>query len=330
MRTWRASFKGMSVTVQLPSRRKGGNATPTGKFPAYQAVEAPKVQPPVRRNPQRAIDFLRAPELAGDGRSPNPAAQKFLAEKQAERDAISDPREKVALLPWYHTIDLGGGLVTPGGHDHREFVRHVGLPDDLTGLRVIDVATFDGFWAFELERRGAEVVAIDLPDSAQLDWPQGAREIVQAEQLDVPHGEGFNIAAEVLGSKVQRVPCSVYDLPTSGLGPFDLAFIGDVLLHLARPLDALRAVRSVCRDRLILVDTYDPEISGQGQTLIRYQGGWDGLQWWAPSLETLQQYVVDAGFEPPELKGTYQVKGFEDEWAGLHRAVLHSRITPSL
>ncbi len=139
---------------------------------------------------------------------------------------------------------------------------------------MLDVATFDGFWAFEFERRGAEVVGIDLPTSADLDWPWGARDIVQAEKLEVPMGEGFRLAAEALGSKAERVTCSVYDLPTSGLGPFDLCFIGDVLLHLARPLDALKAVRSVCDGRLILVDRYDPTITGQGDSLLRYHGGW--------------------------------------------------------
>jgi tRNA (mo5U34)-methyltransferase len=273
---------------------------------------------------------MRAPDLAGDGTQPNPEAQRMLEEAAAKRAAAKDLADKVGMLPWYHTIDLGDGVVTPGGHDHREFVRHVGLPDDLTGLRVLDVATFDGFWAFEFERRGAEVVGIDLPTSADLDWPWGAREIVQAEKLEVPMGEGFRLAAEALGSKAERATCNVYDLPTSGLGPFDLCFIGDVLLHLARPLDALKAVRSVCAGQLILVDRYDPTITGTGDSLLRYHGGWHEMQWWAASLETLQQWVVDAGFEAPTLHGTFKVRGHDRTNPGFDRAVLHTRVRDPL
>src|SRR5882762_3529258 len=73
---------------------------------------------------------------------------------------------------WYHTIELAPGLVTPGWFDTREVARELPIPETLAGMRCLDVATFDGFWAFEMERRGAEeVVAIDLLDLVGADWP---------------------------------------------------------------------------------------------------------------------------------------------------------------
>ena len=62
-------------------------------------------------------------------------------------------------------------------------------------MRVLDVGTFEGFWAFELERRGAEVVALDVDRIQQLDWPPRLR---PAE--DGRRGEGFELAREALGS----------------------------------------------------------------------------------------------------------------------------------
>ena len=53
-------------------------------------------------------------------------------------------------------LHIRGGVVTPGLFDHRPLVPQYGLPESLSGKRALDVATFDGFWAFELERRGAE------------------------------------------------------------------------------------------------------------------------------------------------------------------------------
>ena len=70
----------------------------------------------------------------------------------------------VQALEWYHTIDLGNGIVTPGHYDHRPYLCHYRLPDNLHGKRVIDIGTASGFFAFEFERRGASVLATDLPE----------------------------------------------------------------------------------------------------------------------------------------------------------------------
>ena len=71
---------------------------------------------------------------------------------------------QVADVQWYHSLELAPGVVTPGWFDLRPMAAKLPWPT-LTGLRCLDVGTFDGFWAFEMERRGArEVVAIDLLD----------------------------------------------------------------------------------------------------------------------------------------------------------------------
>lgn len=322
MPVWKKRWRGASIEVRLPDRLR----RPGGPVEAFEPTSTPAVPPPIPRSPQRALDFLRDPALAGDGTRPNPEAQELLTQAAESRRAAATLGERVSLIPWYHTIDLGDGLVTPGNHDHRELVAHVGIPDDLRGLRALDVATFDGFWAFELERRGAEVVAIDLPTVADLDWPRGARDIVTAEALDLDQGEAFSMAALALGSKVDRRACSVYDLDPEELGHFDLVFVGDVLLHLRDPLAALVSVRRVSGDKLIVMDRYEPAISGTGETLLRYRGGWEGLEWWAPSLETLLQWVVDAGFETPTIEGSYRVRGVNSTEPGWQRAVLHTRV----
>nr|MBA2506600.1 methyltransferase type 11 [Thermoleophilaceae bacterium] len=72
-------------------------------------------------------------------------------------------REAVAANPhWYHSIEVAPGVVTPGQVDLRGTAEKL-LPPSLASTRALDVGTFDGFWAFEMERRGAEVVAIDVP-----------------------------------------------------------------------------------------------------------------------------------------------------------------------
>jgi hypothetical protein len=52
--------------------------------------------------------------------------------------------------------------VTEGLFDLRPYVERYGLPERMDGMRALEAGTWDGFWAFEMERRGAEVVALDL------------------------------------------------------------------------------------------------------------------------------------------------------------------------
>ena len=70
--------------------------------------------------------------------------------------------ERIAEHRWWHTIEVAPGIVTPGGWDLRPTSAQLPWPD-VSGKRCLDVGTMDGFWAFELERRGAaEVVATDI------------------------------------------------------------------------------------------------------------------------------------------------------------------------
>src|ERR671915_2562340 len=71
-------------------------------------------------------------------------------------------RARVAALPWYHTIDLGNGVVTAGVDDTAHRLAKLDLPKSLAGLTVLDIGAWDGFFSFECERRGASrVVAAD-------------------------------------------------------------------------------------------------------------------------------------------------------------------------
>lgn len=77
---------------------------------------------------------------------------------------IEEVKRRVNEFQWYHTIDLGNGLITPGQYDHRPLLKHYGLPDDLTGKTVLDIGPAHGFFAFEFEkRRAVRVVTVELP-----------------------------------------------------------------------------------------------------------------------------------------------------------------------
>jgi tRNA (mo5U34)-methyltransferase len=266
------------------------------------------------RDPAAGLDFLRVPR---GGQPPTWAPQ-------AKAAPGSDPvlLAEVAKFIWYHTIELPGAVTTPGMYDHRPLVEHYGIPAELGGKRVLDVGSFDGFWAFEFERRGASVVSMDVGAALDFDLPPAVKEQMQREGVSVPLGQAFELARRALDSNVERVRCNVYELDPSELGAFDLVHIGDLLLHVERPLEALRRIRSVASDSALICDVYQPDLeAGRRRNLVEYLGGWKDCTWWLPSLSTLAQMVIDAGFSSVEVRTTFRMAPTFDT-GGYHRAVL--------
>ncbi len=214
-------------------------------------------------------------------------------------NAPDDLRADVAQQSWYHTIEVAPGVVTPGYFDTRAAASLVPLPRSLEGLRCLDVGTYDGFWAFEMERRGAaEVVAVDVLEPARWDWPADATPEALAAIGDAKRASrAFDIAREALGSRVERRDLSVYELDADTLGTFDVVYCGSLLMHLRDPVAAVMRMHAVCRGRLVIEDVIDVELS----LLFRRQpvAALDGRGrpwWWKANVAGLQRMVEAAGF----------------------------------
>lgn len=236
-------------------------------------------------------------------------------------DEGEDLLTRVQSRLWYHTIELPGGIVTPGAFDLRPIVPHYGIPENLQGKRALDIGTWDGFWAFEFERRGAEVVAVDLDRLSEIQFPPAIAEAIDASGLDQRFGGGFQLAKEALGSRVERLARNVYDVDPAGMGHFDLVHVGDVLQHLESPTRALRAVRSVTKELAIVSMTFDPTMPTE--PILQYRGGWKNAVWWGASLDATGQMLVDAGFSSVVVHTAYHLRARTggESW----EAVLHAR-----
>lgn len=143
-------------------------------------------------------------------------------------------RSRIAAEPyWFHKMELPGGLQTPGWSDPKiDKLPHFGLPEQFSGMRVLDIGHAEGFFSFEAERRGAaEVVGIE-------NYPPMARK--------------FEICRAALGSRAQSHLASVYDLNPNTFGTFDLVMFFGVLYHLRHPVLALQKIASVCSGTLLM------------------------------------------------------------------------------
>jgi tRNA (mo5U34)-methyltransferase len=193
--------------------------------------------------------------------------------------------DRVARVRWYHSLILPGGIETPGNFDTLGELDKIPFPSSLTGLRCLDVATSDGFWAFEMERRGAaEVVAVDVYPN-DLDWPGNRGSPPGLVDAAPPEPRGFDVAHEALKSSVQWRELSVYDLHPSVLGEFDFVFMGSVLCHLRDPVAALAAIRGVVRGEFLSVDAISVPLTlfHPRRALAGFEApGWP--LWWVPNL----------------------------------------------
>jgi tRNA (mo5U34)-methyltransferase len=202
-------------------------------------------------------------------------------------------RELVAGVGyWHHDIEVRPGIVTPARASSRPLLDALELPEDMTGLRALDIGCWDGYFSFELERRGAEVVAIDR-------FPT--------------ENTGFPVARRVLGSGVEPIKANVYEMTPEEYGTFDVVLFLGVIYHLRNPLLALGRLSALCTGR-IWVESHVIDygfVTPQGMThldpasrglhLAQFSEGeelsGDDSNWFAPTLAGLGAMVRSAGFD---------------------------------
>jgi tRNA (mo5U34)-methyltransferase len=217
--------------------------------------------------------------------------------------------EIAALGPWFHNLRLPDGRETAPDHPLGDFPafkwRELGpaLPRDLSGWHALDIGCNAGFYAFELARRGATVLAVDAD----------AHYLRQAAWARAQFG---------LENRVELRQLQVYDLARIG-ETFDLVLFLGVLYHLRYPLLALDIVAQRV-GRLLALQTLtvpgEEAVEPPADLPLEERGrlrdpGWpmmafverslagDPTNWWAPSRACVTAMVRSAGLEIVGLPG---------------------------
>ncbi len=258
-------------------------------------------------------------------------------------------RQLVADVPfWFHSIDLGDGVITPGrcgnGYLNEETAR-MSLPD-LSGKSVLDIGTWDGYFAFEAERRGAaRVVALDhyvwsldLP-AKNLYWQSCRAACIPPEEYHLvpglwqpetlPGKKAFDTARTILGSRVEPVLADFMTADLAPLGQFDIVFFRGVLYHIKDPLGALERVCRLTRE-FAIIETAAIRIPGkENVSLFEFYGSSelnnDISNWWAPNAIALRNCCLAAGFQDTKL--VFQTVTDPGHTSGLSADVERLRIT---
>ncbi len=224
------------------------------------------------------------------------------ADEETARAAL----ESVPL--WFHTFSLDQGtLYTPGvARDHR--YRIPVLPQDLRGRSVLDVGTFDGFYAFLAEARGAErVVAVD--NEQYRDW------VLARWGVELEGGEGFHAIAELLGSEVEYRRLDAFELDQLD-ELFDLIFCFGILHRVESPLGLLKVLRRrLTGSGHVLLETYgvaNRELEHEAAMRVVEAGevyAQDNYVYWGFTGQSLARLAGHAGFDGVEIVDTPVIDG---------------------
>jgi tRNA (mo5U34)-methyltransferase len=218
-------------------------------------------------------------------------------------------RATVETVPfWFHTFALNRseGIYTPGAaRDHR--YRLSTLPSDFGGMSVLDVGSFDGFYAFLAEHRGADrVVAVDN-EQYRL-W------VASRWAVELEGGEGFRAIHRLLGSAVEYRRVDAFELDRLD-ERFDLVYCFGILHRVENPLGLLRVLRRrTASGGTVLVETYGvrPEdrdgpairVSKPGEVYAR-----DEFVYWGFGHTGLERLARLAGFSRAESLVDVEVDG---------------------
>lgn len=216
----------------------------------------------------------------------------------------SDERQAAAdRIAWFHTMDLGRGVRTKGVYDPTRTLPRLGIPDRLDGKTVLDVGAWDGFYSFEMERRGASVLATDSYSWHGAGW--GTK-------------DGFLFARDALGSGVDDLDIDPADLtPDAIRGARDVVLFLGVLYHLRDPIAVLERLRPVTRELLVL----ETEV---GMLLTRKPAAEffpgrelneDGSNWWAPNPRAITGMLRAVGFSHVSVAWRRSVTHRAGKWA---------------
>jgi SAM-dependent methyltransferase len=217
---------------------------------------------------------------------------------------VSDPKS----CDWYHTMEIPGYGLVEGRWDLGGRVDAYLGGINLTGKRVLELGPASGYLTFEMERRGAEVVAYDLSEEQSWDCvPMAshpyARHHAERRKAHIRRlNDGFWLAHHAFQSKAKVVYGDIYSIPTD-IGLVDVAVFGAILLHLRDPFLGLEHALRLTRETAVVVDL----------------APWDGLSdgaihfvpdshargpletWWRFTPRAIQRMLGVLGFESAQV-----------------------------
>jgi SAM-dependent methyltransferase len=218
---------------------------------------------------------------------------------------LSPPQDLPSIdeCTFYHAIDLPGLGTQAGQWDLRHTIDAYLGGVEFTGMRVLDVGAANGFLTFEMERRGAEVVAVDLSSGTDWDMVPFAGQEERVAEIRAFYGsavprrtKAFWLAHGLLGSHSKLHLGNIYQLPAQ-LGQFDVAMLGMILGHLRDPFGALMSITRLVKKTIIITEVALDHAGAFAYFMPDAATPHDTASWWATSEDLRTKMLAVLGFE---------------------------------
>lgn len=208
---------------------------------------------------------------------------------------VQEWNQFLAAKGWWHSFELPDGRRIDGMNPlegQKLRLSQFPIPNDLCGKRVLDIGAWDGWFTFEMEKRGADVLAIDCWDNPR-----------------------FHQMRSMLNSRAEYRVMDVYELTPESVGRFDIVLFMGVLYHLKHPLLALERVCALATDvayveSFALREKHRPGDNVERRPVMEFyetdEFGGQTDNWVAPSLPCLMAMCRTAGFARVEHRATLE------------------------
>jgi glycosyltransferase involved in cell wall biosynthesis/SAM-dependent methyltransferase len=248
-----------------------------GKIQATKTLEASR-----NTQDQHAQPINQATPNTRPWRYPN-LTQAEIAAYQQRIDQITNRHSPSG---WFHSLELGNGLFAPGQIKLdvlRRQVEWLHLPEDLTGQSFIDLGSWDGFYAFEAEQRGAaRVLATDSFSWNGMGWS---------------NKQGFLLARDILRSQVEDMDIDIIDVCPERVGVFDVVLFSGMLYHMRDPIKALQNAASVCKNQLIIETAVGMlDVKEPAMVYLPRVPGEEQSNHWRPNPQLINLWLKELGF----------------------------------
>ncbi|CAH2602967.1 putative enzyme [Rhodovastum atsumiense] len=200
-------------------------------------------------------------------------------------DADGDFTRQVNALRWFHQIDFGNGVLSPGVIKAPKIRRMAKLIFDrpLAGRSVLDIGCWDGAYSIEAVRRGAaRVLATD-----HYVWHEGWGD-----------RRALDLARSRLAPQIEVLDAPVEALTEERVGRFDIVLFCGLFYHLRHPFAALEQVATLAKEVLVVESRIVAPFSRR--PFMRFYPGaeldGDPTNWWAPNRACMEALLRDLGF----------------------------------
>lgn len=199
---------------------------------------------------------------------------------------------EMELIKWWHCIDING-VVTPGmNKESQDTFDNLDLPNDMTGMTVLDIGAWDGFYSFACEKRNAKRVVASDKFVWETKWDMGGKSYSTGDA-------GFEFARKSLNSNVEKLVASVEELDHNKIGKFDVVLMLGVIYHAKNPFHYLEIAKSLSSN-MVYIETH-VDMLDYNKPAARYYIGDelnnDSTNYWGFNPEAVRGMMEDIGYK---------------------------------